>query len=171
MDNNLKMWLLGITATVVGFILKYLGDYFWLNSPKIIIEGFVTPKAAHPPLGSDFRKYDYELKLEISNHSKNECYGLKILDIKFRDSFQIYKRDFLQKSSMITDSSPFYLSIPFSKTLNRIGKESLGAQERFGELHTSLKISLRYKNQLRKEYEKITHIDFKLGEGNKFSVN
>ena len=77
----------------------------------------------------------------------------------------------LQGNHLQILSSRIYLSIPFSKTLNRIDKESLGAQERFGELHTSLKISLRYKNQLDEEYEKITEIDFKLGEGNKFSVN
>ncbi|WP_299568471.1 hypothetical protein [uncultured Pedobacter sp.] len=166
-------WLLGTATAIVGFFIKYVVDYFWLKSPKINVKAALIAKTTEPP-HNNFRKYNYELQLEIQNHSKNPAYGLQLNRIVMPTGLHLKGSSLREEyehvvSDVVTAKifGPCTITLPVSDS-----DASKTGSQRVNDFGNEIKVDLSYKNELGKRYSttKIVTFEKKLSIVNSVKV-
>lgn len=158
MDSNYFLqtilpWLLGLLAAFLGFIGKGIIDYFWLKAPRMAVRATLIPTITNPPRNG-FRNYQYDIEIEIQNHSKNEAYGLQIHSILMPTGLYIEQGSLSDKYDHVvsdTISGKIFGKCNITLPVNEVDKTKNAAQ-RIKDFGNQIKIKFSYKNQLGKQY-------------------
>lgn len=159
--NSIVPWLLGIITACVGYGIKGLIDYLWLKSPRISVKAILIPHLTMPPTNG-FRKYEYNLEIEIQNHSKNDAYGFEVDSILMPTGLQaVNKNPSVQYSHVISDQLSRKMLLECSITLAvDESNKTKNASERMNDFGDEVSLKVRYKNQLGKTYRKTVVANF-----------
>lgn len=160
-QETLFPWLLGILTAVLGFFVKWLTDYFWLKAPKLVVKASLNPTITRPPQ-NNYRTYHYELQIEIQNHSKNEAFGLEIIQL-------VMPTGLLAESSAISEKYEHVVSDTISARIEMKcyitlpitdADRTKDANQRMKDFGNKIKITFNYKNELGKKYNSIQNVEF-----------
>jgi len=153
--NSIVPWLLGVITASFGYGIKGLIDYLWLKSPRISVKAMLMPHLTMPPLNG-YRKYEYNLEIEIQNHSKNDAYGFEVDSIHMPTGLQtVNKNPSIQYTHVINDQLSRKMLFECSITLPvDESNKTKGASERMNDFGNEVSLKVSYKNQLGKNYKK-----------------
>jgi len=153
-------WLLGTLTTIVGFGVKSLLDYLWLKAPRMAVRSTLTGTITHPPRNG-YRSYDFDIEIEIQNHSKNEAYGLQILNIIMPTGLHMQGGFQDKYDHVVSDTTSAKICGKCAITLPVSPQNATATgSERKKDFGNQIKLSYTYKNQLGRSYNKTQTVTF-----------
>lgn len=164
----MKELLISIASLFVGFVSSRISDYYWLKSPKLNLNTSPSFKYVQQGLNGPF--YQADCTAYIHNYSKNEAYGLEVIEIVFCDPSVIVQEESLSvMHKPITDTDP--LEVKFSCTIPIIipeGKTSFNDNLSDQNFLHSFVIKCSFQNQLGRKYIKLLSGKFDKEHRSKF---
>jgi hypothetical protein len=160
-SQTILPWFLGLFAAFIGFVGKGIIDYFWLKAPRLTVRATLLPTITNPPRNR-YRNYQYNIEIEIQNHSKNEAYGLEVISITMPTGLFIDPGTISDKyDHVVSDTVSAQIFAKCSITLPvEESNATKDARGRINDFGNKIKIKFSYKNQLGKPYTRIREVEF-----------
>lgn len=102
-SQDIFPWLLGTLTAIAGFLVKSIIDYLWLKAPRMVARATLRESITNPPK-DDYRNYEFEIEIELQNHSKNEAYGLQILSLVMPTGLHVIGKISDQYDHVVSDT-------------------------------------------------------------------